>query len=92
MPAPHMISVSTVRFSGVDFSVAPGAPTDASYSDYLVTNGLVIVPVYGRPEDIRAKAIIAEHFPGREVVGISAISMTEQGGAIHCATQQQPAV
>lgn len=92
VPAPHMISVSTVRFSGVDFSVAPGAPTDASYSNYLVTNGLVLVPVYGRPEDIRAKAIIAEHFPGREVVGISAISMTEQGGAIHCVTQQQPAV
>ena len=92
IPAPHMISVSTVRFSGVGFSIAPGAPTDASYSNYLVTNGLVLVPVYGRPEDMRAKAIIAEHFPGREVVGISAISMTEQGGAIHCVTQQQPAV
>jgi agmatine deiminase len=92
MPVPHMISVSTVRFSGVGFSIAPGAPTDASYSNYLVTNGLVLVPVYGRPEDMRAKAIIAEHFPGREVVGISAISVTEQGGAIHCVTQQQPAV
>ena len=92
MPAPHMISVSAVKFSGVGFSVAPGGPTDASYSNYLVTNSLVLVPVYGRPEDIRAKALIAEHFPGREVVGISAISMTEQGGAIHCVTQQQPAV
>lgn len=92
MPAPHMISVSTIRFSGVDFSIAPGAATDASYSNYLVTNNLVLVPVYGRPEDKRAKAIIAEHFPGREVVGISGISMTEQGGAIHCVTQQQPAV
>jgi agmatine deiminase len=92
IPAPHMLSVSTVRFSGTDFSVAPGAPTDASYSNYLVTNSLVLIPVYGRPEDERAKAIIAEHFPGREVIGISAISMTEQGGAIHCVTQQQPAV
>lgn len=92
MPAPQMLSVSTVRFSGVGFSVAPGAPTDASYSNYLVTNGLVLVPVYGRPEDTRAKALIAEHFPGREAVGISAISMTEQGGAIHCVTQQQPAL
>ena len=92
IPAPHMLSVSTVRFSGTDFSVAPGAPTDASYSNYLVTNGLVLVPVYGRPEDERARAVIAEHFPGRVVIGISAISMTEQGGAIHCVTQQQPAV
>ena len=89
---PRMLSVSAVKFSGVDFTVAPGAPTDASNSNYLVTNGLVLVPVYGRPEDLRAKSILAEHFPDRDVVGISAISMTEQGGAIHCVTQQQPAV
>jgi agmatine deiminase len=92
MPTPHMVSVSTIDFSGVEFSTAPGAHTDASYSNYLVTNGLVLVPVYGRPEDARAKAILAEHFPSREVVGISGINVTEQGGAIHCVTQQQPAV
>jgi agmatine deiminase len=92
IPAPNMLSVSTVRFSGVDLNIAPGAATNASYSNYLVTNGLVLVPVYGRPEDIRAKAILKEHFPDREVIGISAISLTEQGGAIHCVTQQQPAV
>ena len=92
IPAPNMLSVSTVRFSGVNHNIAPGAATDASYSNYLVTNGLVLVPVYGRPEDVRAKAILTEHFPDREVVGVSAISLTEQGGAIHCVTQQQPAV
>jgi agmatine deiminase len=92
IPAPHMFSISAVKFSGVNTTVAPGAPTDASYSNYLVTNGLVLVPFYGRPEDARAKAILAEHFPSREVVGISAINMTEQGGAVHCITQQQPAV
>jgi agmatine deiminase len=92
MPAPHMISVSAMSWTGIDSIIAPGAHTDASYSNYLVTNGLVLVPVYGRPEDTGAKAILAEHFPGREVVGISAISLTEQGGAIHCVTQQQPAL
>lgn len=92
IPTPGMISVSAVKFSGVDFTVAPGAHTDASYSNYLVTNGLVLVPMCGRPEDLRAKVILKEHFPDREVVGISAISLTEQGGAIHCVTQQQPAV
>ena len=90
LPCPQMQSISTVRFSGTNVSVPPGSLTDASYSNYLVTNGLVLVPAYGRPEDDRAKAIIAEHFPGREVVGISAISATEQGGAVHCVTQQQP--
>lgn len=90
LPCPHMQSISTVRFSGTSVDVPPGSPTDAAYSNYLVTNGLVLVPAYGRPEDAQAKAIIAEHFPGREVIGISAISMTEQGGAVHCVTQQQP--
>ena len=90
LPCPHMQSISTVRFSGTSVDVPPGSPTDASYSNYLVTNDLVLVPAYGRPEDAQAKAIIAEHFPGREVIGISAISMTEQGGAVHCVTQQQP--
>jgi len=90
LPCPQMQSISTVRFSGTSVDVPPGSPTDASYSNYLVTNGLVLVPAYGRPEDAQAKAIIAEHFPGREVIGISAISMTEQGGAVHCVTQQQP--
>ncbi len=92
LPCPQMHSVSTVRFSGTVAQVPPGSLTDASYSNYLVTNGLVLVPVYGKPEDARAKAIIAEHFPGREVVGISAINSTEQGGAVHCVTQQQPKV
>ena len=71
--------------------LAAGSHTDAAYSNYLVTNGLVLVPVYGQPQDETAKAIIAEHFPGREVVGIPTLTLTEEGGAIHCVTQQQPA-
>ena len=66
--------------------------TDAAYSNYLVTNGLVIVPVYGNRNDERAKSIIKEHFPDREVVGIPALEVTEEGGAMHCVTQQQPGV
>ena len=51
---------------------------------------LVLVPVYGCAQDERAKSILAEHFPGRRVVGIPTLSVTEEGGAIHCVTQQQP--
>ena len=40
---------------------------------------------------IYAKAILAEHFPGREVIGAPCLTVTEEGGAIHCVTQQQPA-
>lgn len=66
--------------------------TDAAYTNYLVTNNLVIVPVYGNQNDEKAKAIIGEHFPDREIVGIPALEVTEEGGAMHCVTQQQPVV
>ena len=64
--------------------------TDAAYSNYLVANGVVLVPVFGNVNDERAKAIIAEQFPDRQVIGIDAVTLTEDGGAIHCVTQQQP--
>jgi agmatine deiminase len=64
--------------------------TDAAYSNYLVANGVVLVPVFGNVNDDRAKQIIGEQFPDREIVAIDAVSLTEDGGAIHCVTQQQP--
>jgi agmatine deiminase len=95
LPTPKMYStgiasIGIQNMSGA--SLKPGRLTDASYTNYLVTNGLVVVPVFGCAEDERAKAILAEHFPGRKVVGVPALSLNEEGGAIHCVTQQQPLV
>jgi agmatine deiminase len=65
----------------------------ASYANFLVTNGAVIVPVFGQPKnDDRALGILRECFPGREVAGIDARDFVYEGGAIHCLTQQQPSV
>lgn len=64
--------------------------TDAAYSNYLVANRVVLVPVFGHAHDRRARAIIAEQFPGREVAGIDAVGLIEHGGAIGCVTQPQP--
>jgi agmatine deiminase len=88
LPMPEVRSVSSSSY-GAPLS-RPGSLTDAAYTNYLVTNGVVLVPVYGRREDEEAKAIIREHFPDREVVGIPALTLTEEGGAVHCVTQQQP--
>jgi agmatine deiminase len=66
--------------------------TDAAYSNYLVANGVVLVPVFGNVYDEEAKSIIKEQFPDREIAVIDAVSLTEDGGAIHCVTQQQPSV
>ncbi len=62
----------------------------ASYANYYVANGGVIVPIYGVPTDDAAVASIAEHFPGRRVVGRMARAILHGGGAFHCITQQVP--
>jgi agmatine deiminase len=64
--------------------------TDAAYSNYLIANNVVLVPVYGHKNDEHSLKIIAEHFPGREVIGIEVVALIEHGGAIGCVTQPQP--
>ena len=87
LPAPHVAKISEQTHAG------GGATrmTDAAYANYLVTNGLVLVPVFGHPMDDRAIGILREQFPGREIVRIPCVTLTEEGGAVHCVTQQQPA-
>jgi agmatine deiminase len=67
-------------------------PVCGVYANYYVANGVVLVPVYGIAEDVVAKGIIAEHFPGRKIIGIPTQLLAELGGMMHCVTQQQPAV
>ena len=66
--------------------------TDASYLNYLVTNDIVLVPAFGNAGDVKAQALLADCFPKRRIVPIPTVSLTAEGGAIHCVTQQQPAV
>lgn len=61
-----------------------------TYCNYYVANEVVLVPVYGNVNDERAKSIIAEQFPNREVIGINVLGLVDNGGALHCVTQQQP--
>jgi agmatine deiminase len=67
-------------------------PSLGLYANCYVANNVVLVPVYGDANDARAKAVIAEHFPEGQVVGILAHLLAELGGMVHCVTQQQPAV
>jgi len=64
----------------------------ASYVNFLITNGGVLVPTFRqRRNDERALGMIGELFPGREVVGIDSLDLVEEGGTLHCISQQQPA-
>jgi agmatine deiminase len=67
-------------------------PTTAIYANFYIANEVVLVPVYGNIEDERAKGILAEHFPDRDIIGIETLGLIEDGGSIHCVTQQQPCV
>jgi agmatine deiminase len=62
-----------------------------TYANFYLTNGAVLVPAYGAPEDAEAIERLRPLFPGREVVGLPARALITGGGAFHCVTQQQPA-
>lgn len=61
-----------------------------SYVNYYVANNVVLVPNYGDPNDVVANAIIQRQYPDRKVVGIDVRNLYENGGMVHCVTQQQP--
>lgn len=63
----------------------------ASYANFYIANGVVLVPTYRCPNDQRAMAILQELFPTRIAMGIDCTDLVWGLGAIHCITQQQPA-
>ena len=63
----------------------------ASYANYLIVNGGVMMPAYGDPADARAQAVVAAAHPGREIVAVDARELIWQNGSVHCLTMQLPA-
>jgi agmatine deiminase len=69
-----------------------GRRLPASYANFYIANGVVLVPVFNDPNDRFALDILADVFPDREVVGIYSGDLIWGFGAMHCMTQQQPAL
>jgi|AntRauTorcE11897_2_1112592.scaffolds.fasta_scaffold04030_6 agmatine/peptidylarginine deiminase len=68
-----------------------GTPLAASYTNFLLVNGAVLVPAYADPTDATAIERLQATFPERMVVPVPARTFVEQGGALHCLTMQLPA-
>lgn len=62
----------------------------ASYANFLVINGAVLMPAYGDEADGKAAGILAAAYPGREVVQVPCRSLIWQNGSLHCITMQLP--
>jgi agmatine deiminase len=71
--------------------VMNGERLPASYANFYIANGVVLVPTFNDPNDRVALNGIAEAFPRYTVVGIHAVDLVWGLGTLHCLTQQQPA-
>ncbi len=62
----------------------------ASYANYLILNGAVLMPAYGDPADARAAEVLAAAYPDREIVQVPCRALIWQNGSLHCITMQLP--
>jgi agmatine deiminase len=69
-----------------------GSRLPASYANFYIANEVVLVPVFNDPNDGKALGILQELFPQRKVIGLRCNEVVAGLGAIHCVTQQEPAV
>lgn len=83
LPLPRPIYDSGER------SEVRGERLPATYANYLVINGAVLVPTYDQPDlDEEAMRTIGEAFPDREIIGIDCRAVIKQHGSLHCCTMQ----
>ncbi|MGJ7901435.1 agmatine deiminase family protein [Lysobacter sp. 1R34A] len=62
----------------------------ASYANFLIINGAVLMPAYGDAADAQAQAVLAQAFPDREIVPVPCRALIWQNGSLHCVTMQLP--
>ena len=68
-----------------------GRRLPATYANFLIINGAVLVPAYRDAADSVALDTLAGCFPDREVIGIDCLPLIRQNGSLHCVTMQLPA-
>ncbi|MCC7412874.1 MAG: agmatine deiminase family protein [Gammaproteobacteria bacterium] len=67
-----------------------GQRLPASYANFLIANGAVLLPVFGDPMDREAERVLARCFPDRRIEPVFCLDLVWGLGAVHCLTQQIP--
>jgi agmatine deiminase len=95
LPMPGIMEITAEEAWGVDAAEGsiprqPGDKTAASYLNFYVCNGGVVLPVFGDPHDAAAVDTVQQLYPERTVVTVPGREIVLGGGNVHCITQQQP--
>ena len=71
--------------------VFAGQRLPASYANFYIANGIVLVPTFNDPNDRVALNLLSQLFPTRKIIGINSVDLVLGRGTLHCLSQQQPA-
>ena len=95
VPAPPALSITAEEAAGIEQQAGTlprpaGERMAASYVNFFIANSRVVFPLLDERSDEGAAQILADAFPGREIVGVPGREILLGGGNIHCITQQVP--
>ena len=68
-----------------------GRILQASYVNFYLANGGIVMPAFDDPNDDKAEAVLAACFPGRDVLQVEVLDLLQGGGGIHCISLGEPA-
>ena len=85
------MDLEAVELPMPDRLIRAGLRTPATYLNFLILNGAVLVPVFRDKRDDHALQLFEKHFPGRAIVPLDCRALVFGQGAIHCSSMQEPA-
>jgi len=88
----ELLEVETLPMLAPFYNTSVDEWAPRSYANFYIGNQCVLVPTYETPQDNIACDIIARHFPDRKIVPIDCREIVKGQGAVHCLTQQLPAI
>ncbi|CAL4869406.1 Agmatine deiminase (plasmid) [Asticcacaulis sp. MM231] len=92
---PSPVLISAAEAAGVDqvegtLPRTEGDRLAASYVNFYIANGVIVMPAFDDPMDLPAQQSLAKLFPSRKIIAVPGREILLGGGNVHCITQQQP--